>query len=516
MPVISRLKDSQGNDITKYNKSTISKITMGGIDYHFARKAEASGTCEDAVPEPLINLKIEGNSIQEGTPTPESPIEIQSVGERSRNLLPYPYAHTTKVSSGITFIDNGDGSITVSGTSTGFAGFNIAESSNLTLTPGKKYYAKLFRNDVNINIIYHYKDESGGVHYTGNGVEWQEGYNTLIIYLQVNPEYTVSDTVYPYFVEYDLKDTEYERPGYKIPIQIQANNLFDYAILEQYYITEDLNNIIVKQGNTLGWASMKYLQLKPLTTYTLTIGNSTKLDIRTPDYNIKLYQGTGTTTTFITDETGKVCFKFFNPNDVYPHNIGFIQLEEGTSTTYPITHNIYLKEPLRKLNGYTDYLDYKNKKVVRHIKEGELNQNSSFGKFSGVTSYSAFYVDTKGNLTFEQNNNKINYPILSDKFTYKEASGANVDRNWTAPYQIAPSLATTYNRIVFTLPNTITTTAEAKTWLGENPVKYLVVLAEPIEETIELPEILLEKGMNNITIATSVEANTQATYWKQI
>lgn len=34
---------------------------------------------------------------------------------RSKNLIPYPYIHTTKEENGITFTDNGDGSITISG-----------------------------------------------------------------------------------------------------------------------------------------------------------------------------------------------------------------------------------------------------------------------------------------------------------------------------------------------------------------------------------------------------------------
>ena len=33
----------------------------------------------------------------------------------NKNLLPYPYAETTKTQNGITFTDNGDGSITISG-----------------------------------------------------------------------------------------------------------------------------------------------------------------------------------------------------------------------------------------------------------------------------------------------------------------------------------------------------------------------------------------------------------------
>ena len=54
------------------------------------RYYDAEGT--DSVPfdtkyDKLRNLCIYGNSVQDGTPTPETPIEIESVGEKTKNLL---------------------------------------------------------------------------------------------------------------------------------------------------------------------------------------------------------------------------------------------------------------------------------------------------------------------------------------------------------------------------------------------------------------------------------------------
>ena len=92
----------------------------------------------------LSNYKIYGNSKQDGTPTIESPIEIKSVGNlitdkkddnygkykiqitvRGKNVLKYPYFNTTKTARGITFTDNGDGTITANGTATENAIFYI-------------------------------------------------------------------------------------------------------------------------------------------------------------------------------------------------------------------------------------------------------------------------------------------------------------------------------------------------------------------------------------------------------
>lgn len=45
-----------------------------------------------------------------------TPVEVGASG--ARNLIPYPYVDTTKTTNGLTFTDNGDGTITVNGTAT--------------------------------------------------------------------------------------------------------------------------------------------------------------------------------------------------------------------------------------------------------------------------------------------------------------------------------------------------------------------------------------------------------------
>jgi hypothetical protein len=71
------------------------------------------------------------------------------------------------------------------------------------------------------------------------------------------------------------------------------------------------------------------------------------------------------------------------------------QIEEGSSnTTYepyitPITTNIYVDEPLRKVGTSYDYLDYKNGKLIRNIAEIE--------SYNGET-ITTDYISTTGGL----------------------------------------------------------------------------------------------------------------------
>lgn len=95
---------------------------------------DASGSVvavSDAAERPLQGLTLYGKTVQNGTPTPETPVALESVGESGtikttlagKNLIPYPYYQTTQTTNGITFTDNGDGSITATGTATAQANF---------------------------------------------------------------------------------------------------------------------------------------------------------------------------------------------------------------------------------------------------------------------------------------------------------------------------------------------------------------------------------------------------------
>ena len=65
-----------------------------------------------------------------------SDISSVSVKKYGKNLIPYPYASTTKTVNGLTFTDNGDGSVTVSGTPTGNADFTFA---TVSVKPGQTF-----------------------------------------------------------------------------------------------------------------------------------------------------------------------------------------------------------------------------------------------------------------------------------------------------------------------------------------------------------------------------------------
>lgn len=92
------------------------------------------------------------------------------------NLLPYPYAETTKTDNGITFTDNGDGTITIDGTATGAASFFFRQPTpDVTyFVPGASYTYSLgydFSSQNNtFEVFYKAPGEDGGISFDSYNV----------------------------------------------------------------------------------------------------------------------------------------------------------------------------------------------------------------------------------------------------------------------------------------------------------------------------------------------------------
>ena len=87
----------------------------------------ANKTIDNVTFYPLFTLA----SIQDDTYVPYVPTNKELMSCKlngyvgAKNLLPYPYRHTTRNSSGVTFTDNGDGTITANGTATADTSFEL-------------------------------------------------------------------------------------------------------------------------------------------------------------------------------------------------------------------------------------------------------------------------------------------------------------------------------------------------------------------------------------------------------
>ena len=127
-----------------------------------------------------------------------SPVEHNPVVKvHGKNLIVYPHMNTTKTQNGLTFTDNGDGSVTVKGTATAVTYYDLCNFANRFFTEGARYFNAM-GNTVTFEG-YTIKDCS---------VQQRESGNTFC-HLVITAGQTMDKTFYPQ-VEIGTVATDYE------------------------------------------------------------------------------------------------------------------------------------------------------------------------------------------------------------------------------------------------------------------------------------------------------------------
>lgn len=350
--------------------------------------------CENAVSEPLIDMQISGNSIQDGTPTPEAPVEVQSVGDKTSNIFDMTQFAGKSASLGDSKIWIAeDGSLHGEGTPTGY--FSIIE----TLKPKWSGVLTLSLYGEYTNLCYQ--------------IMFRDSSNNILFNV------TLSDN-------YSNKSTTVNMADYPT---------FDHMILDMKR-TEDNNPMS-------GWAYLKVEQANTVTEYE---PYGYKVPVKVNDTN----------------------------------------------------YNIYLKEPLRKIGDNADYLDYKNKKVVRNIKAFELKGTEAYGLGStNDASQKRIYITTTGAKKVEYNEISTlctHYKAVIPVETYECVTGCSGYDNQNVCAIFDENHQTVEDFNAFT----------KEQYDNGTPVIIYSLLETPTEETIDIPEINTITGTNVFDIGTKI------------
>lgn len=226
------IENGEQKFVDSADNKVIDVINYNGVDYHFAKENEVTnGVCDNAVAEPIIDMQVMGNSIQNGTPTPEVPIEIESVGEKSKNLF-----NKNKITKGKNLNANTGGLydsatrgvsdyIPVCANQTYNVDFGIGYQNfiNQNSTP----YSVLYNSDLTFNSQTAITRTTTGYYFTSpiNGFIRLNFYIDMEDYVQLE----VGSTV-----------TEYEPYGYKIPVKVSNNT---EEITTNIYLNEPLRKV---------------------------------------------------------------------------------------------------------------------------------------------------------------------------------------------------------------------------------------------------------------------------------
>lgn len=148
---------------------------------------------------------------------PVADIKAVKVMAQGKNLLPYPFYNTTKTANGITFTDNGDGSITINGTAEANASFHLYHYQlfgEFYVNSHKMILSGIAKNAYNNGYSIQASIEKDGVSKTvsntGDGLILEYGTSIKSIYINVRSGFTLNNVIVKPQLEIDTTATEHE------------------------------------------------------------------------------------------------------------------------------------------------------------------------------------------------------------------------------------------------------------------------------------------------------------------
>ncbi len=234
------------------------KNTAAGANQITPTAEGGSIVLSDSADSPIVKAKIYGNeSVKDPT--------IKLYG---KNLIEYPYINTTKTQEGVAYTDNGDGTITIKGTPSGYSDFKLCyfyEKGKFTIGGVDTYNnvsIGIVLQDVNQNTIATINKQQNQPKITFDTSEYPDYYRGLV-QIKRNANNIAIDTVIRPQIEVGELATEYET--YKAP---QALGFMGYSL---HGIKDDDGNWIARDEIVCDGDSVKHIQRLSANSGALTV-----------------------------------------------------------------------------------------------------------------------------------------------------------------------------------------------------------------------------------------------------
>ncbi len=504
-------------------------------------KNTASGemiTVDDAIAYKTFEVKVDGSSEQHTT--------------TGKNLLPYPYINDTKTENGITFTDNGDGTITVNGEASTNTYFNLinkdfgSNSFGSHNFPSDTYIASTGLDDAYIRLNY-----DGNNKYVFLLAIPGKTYNNTIIYPMIRLNSVNDDSYEPYTGGQPSPSPDYPQEITTLSfnkITRCGKNLYNVTDIATYYInavgedvsvdeegwitidvdnsqssSEKFNNYWTKFSNSLK-PNTKYnifLEIKEVSgtsgyisvvneTYNSQFNNSFSLNLKDISGNsIKnqicitkqnhMEENMTMLRTFLStpaNSKNKITFRISVIEDVTVTPQNFVY-EPYQATEYAI--DLQGNEMVEITNGVKDKLvidKYGNVSLIKNVGKKILNGSEDWMLNINYTTSAMLVVQ------YLENAMLLKSKIVSDKFTYNAVN--KIDTIRTAAQFVLISLDI----------KKFATVDDFKTWLSTHNTIAYYELTEP--QTIPLGKltdiITTLNGTNNISINGNIPTTISTTY----
>jgi hypothetical protein len=493
----------------------------------------STGECDNALDVPCKEFDVLGNSIQDGTPTPDSPVLIQVV--KGRNLLDSSTI-TSQTKNGIVITRNNDGSLTLKGTATAttdirFAGGWSNTTPIMTMHAGETWRIIntasaltegqfIVVNGSNHNVLLRSVTNNDDVRTVTQDTSIYD------IYLHFDSGAVIDKTIYPMI--YIGEATTY-LPYNTIEIEQRGKNYLDYtsqyaykessSLLNGGTITISGNSVIMDGTNATASMTAKSdsfvfancLILPKGTYYTNVRINTYK--VSDTSKLIQYGEGTFTITEPVYVKQWYVTCAVGNKKTFSP------QIESGTTATSyepyqePHTYQIPLKENyLAKVGNTRDKLVIGRNgkvKIEHNIEELVLNGSESWFDIKMINVY-AYYTlltnvvapTTSGGTSYGLCSH---YTITAPDKNWKTAVGSN---NFTI------NNSTTSNAYLrFTNGEETDNISTFTTWLSTNKPIVYYQLSTPSEiELDSIEPIELYSGTNIFSMDTGLNTDFEVEY----
>ena len=481
-----------------------------------------------------IDYKLYGESVQDGTPTPEAPIEVESVGEKTINLFDFDSITGLKQTNGGDIsvyytIENGiltnkygrygSGTYFVCNVTRLEAG-TYTLSCNVKNSTQSHIYLQLKTPDNYIGsirpIILNQWNRISSV------ITFVEDTDILGISIQGvgNSSNCTKLDIQICDIQLELNSvaTPYEPYGkYKIPVVASGKNLINLEKVSGSNIT--IQNGVISQNDITKRAYID-IPVSDTGTYTLSFSSNKQRDFWMRNGQVdsgyishieanELYK-TFKISTLVDGYIRLDCLGTSSGYEAFV--LSNIQLERSNATTdaatnyepyiEPITTNIFLDEPLRKIGNYADYVDFENQVVVRNIKRVDLKNAN--GTYTWIGKKGVIFRDALDKW-YTRNNNAL----------------CNRNYHWTAygDETLTMWLGVSSNGIFWIgiLDYLgLTTLDEFIEWLSNNPTYVLYGSDIPTETSIELPQLPTFKGTTIYSIGTNIQpSNMEVVYYSK-
>lgn len=235
MGLTKRTYIDQETVITADNMNDIQDSIIALEDGSFSCTATGESIAvTDSSSNKLLGLNLYGKSTQDGTPTPEAPVDIVSVGDGGSiegriygKSIVGCYNKQTITTYGITFTINGDGSVTANGTATGDANLSVAEYNNWYLPKGKYKFSTGIKSNALVLIVGLKDSENVPYVYGQNEIEFvckNSGTQNGHCVIQIQSGRTVSNLTFYPMIRVVSASSSFEKAKTPQPISISTPN----------------------------------------------------------------------------------------------------------------------------------------------------------------------------------------------------------------------------------------------------------------------------------------------------